>query len=176
MPSVTSTPPLEDEEAQGGVGCLSRAPMMPESNREPVHGYIESACYAPHWGEFQEPDYSRQRVTARSAVFGGLAGGIFFFGLAAAILSGHFWPVFLVTLALTALLGPLGSSKAQAIYGGFQGCVFFLGLAVCSIYDWWWPGILVLLGIEAILGIGNALLPGASSDPPGRQDMENHRL
>jgi hypothetical protein len=117
--------------------------------------------------EFQEPHDDRQPVSARSAIFGGLAGGVFLIGLAVAILSGHFWPVFLVALAITSLLGPLGSSKAQAIYGGFQGCVFFLGLAICSLYNWWWPGILVLLGIEAILGIGNGLLAAWSVVRPG---------
>jgi hypothetical protein len=121
--------------------------------------------------ESQESNNGRQLVTARSAIFGGLSGGVFLIGLAVAILSDHFWPVLLVALALTSLLGPLGSSKAQAIYGGFQGCVFFLGLAICSIYNWWWPGVLVLLGIEAILGIGNGLLalwpvarPGMTAD------------
>ncbi len=82
--------------------------------------------------------------------------GIFFFGLAAAILSGHFWPVFLVALAICSLVGSLSSSKAQAIYAGFQGFVFFLGLAVCSVIGFW-PWILVVLGIEAILGSLNGL-------------------
>jgi hypothetical protein len=103
----------------------------------------------------------------RSAVFGGLSGGIFFFGLVVAILSGHFWPVFLVALALTSLVGSLSSSKAQAIYGGFQGCVFFLGLAFFAVTGWWWPGILLLLGIEAILGIGNGLLALGPVARPG---------
>jgi len=111
----------------------------------------------PRWEEYQE-SYDRSRNTVRAAIFGGLSGGIFFFGLLAAILSGHFWPVFLVALALTSLVGSLSSSKAQAIYGGFQGCVFFLGLAVLAATSWWWPGILVVLGIAAILGIGNGLL------------------
>ena len=117
--------------------------------------------------EFHEPHDDRQWLSARSAIFGGLSGATFLIGLAVAVLSGHFLPVFLVALAFTSLLGPLGSSKAQAIYGGFQGCVFFLGLAICSLYNWWWPGILVLLGIEAILGIGNGLLAAWPVVRPG---------
>lgn len=111
----------------------------------------------PPWEGYQEP-YDRSRNTVRAAVFGGLSGGIFFFGLAAAILSGHFWPVFLVALALASLVGPLGSANRQAIYGGVQGCVFLLGLAVLALTGWWWPGILVVLGIAAILGTGNGFL------------------
>src|SRR5579884_2300573 len=114
--------------------------------------YEEPGCYAPHWEEYQRA-YSRRSNTVRAAVFGGLAGGIFFFGLAIAVLSGFFWPVFLVGLAITALVGSLGSSNIPSIYGGFQGCVFFLGLAVLAYTGWWWPGILVVLGIAAILGI-----------------------
>ncbi len=111
----------------------------------------------PDWEGYQET-YDRQTVTVRSAIFGGLAGGIFFFGLAAAILSGQFWPVFLLALAMTSLVGSLSSAKVQAIYAGFQGCVFFLGLAALAYTGWWWPGILVVLGIAAILGIGSGVL------------------
>jgi hypothetical protein len=117
--------------------------------------YEESRGYVPHWEGYQET-YAKPENTVRATVFGGLAGGIFFFGLAAAILSGHFWPVFLVALAICSLVGSLSSSKAQAIYGGFQGFVFFLGLAVCSVIGFW-PWILVVLGIAAILGSLNGL-------------------
>ena len=105
----------------------------------------------------------RDEQAANTTIFGGLAGGIFFFGLAAAILSGHFWPVFLAALAIGWLMGSLSSSKGQAVYVGFQGFVFFLGLAVCSVVGWW-PWILVMLGISAILEIVNGLLQqGAKS-------------
>jgi hypothetical protein len=98
----------------------------------------------------------------RSSVFGGLAGGIFFFGLALAfIFSSYFLPVLFATLAVTALVGSLASSKPKGIYEGFQGFVFLLGLAVLAYTDWWWPGILVLLGIMAILGSLN--LPSVAS-------------
>ncbi len=117
--------------------------------------YEESRGYVPHWEGYQGT-YTQPGNTVRAAVFGGLAGGIFFFGLAAAILSGHFWPVFLVALAICSLVGSLSSSNAQAIYGGFQGFVFFLGLAVCSVIGFW-PWILVVLGIAAILGSLNGL-------------------
>jgi hypothetical protein len=93
-----------------------------------------------------------QNRGARSGLFGGLSGGIFFFGLAIAFVSGHFLPVFFVTLAVTALVGSLASANPQGIYGGFQGFIFLLGLAVLAVTGWWWPGILVLLGISAILG------------------------
>lgn len=58
---------------------------------------------------------------ALARIFGGLSGGIFFFGLAIAILSGHFFPVFLATPALTSLIGSLASLNAQGVYEGFQG-------------------------------------------------------
>jgi hypothetical protein len=130
--------------------------MIESSSTGSPNTYEGSDGYVPHWEEFQSA-YDRPRNTIRAAVFGSLSGGIFFFGLAAAILSGHFWPVFLVALALTSLVGSLSSSNIQAIYGGFQGCVFFLGLAVCSVIGWW-PWILAVFGIAAILGIGNGLL------------------
>ncbi len=95
--------------------------------------------------------------TARSIIVGGLSGGIFFFGLALAIFTGHFWTGLLVTLAFTALVGSLSSNDLQGIYGGFQGFVFLLGLAVCSVFGWW-PWILVVLGISSILGTLHGLV------------------
>jgi len=95
---------------------------------------------------------NNQNKTARARLFGGLSGGVFFFGLAIAFLSGHFFPVFLATLAVTSLVGSLAAPNPQGAYGGFQGFVFLLGLAVLAFTGWWWPGILVLLGISAILG------------------------
>jgi hypothetical protein len=95
---------------------------------------------------------------AWSGIFGGLSGGVFFFGLAIAVVSGHFLPVFFATLALTALVGSLASRNAQGIYGGFQGFVFLMGLAILALTGWWWPGILILLGIASILGTLN--IPG----------------
>jgi hypothetical protein len=131
-------------------------------------GSTEGEGGFPTWFQWQG---HRPRTTVRVAFFGGLAVGIFFFGLAAAILSGHFWEVFLVVLAICALVSSLGSSRAQAIYAGVQGCVFLLGLAVLAFTGWWWPGILVVLGIAAILSIGNGLLalwpvarPGMAAD------------
>ena len=95
---------------------------------------------------------NRQNKGALSGVLGGLSGGVFFFGLAIAIVSGHFLPVFFVTLAFTSLVGSLASLNAQGIYGGFQGFVFLMGLAILVLTGWWWPGILILLGIASILG------------------------
>ena len=95
---------------------------------------------------------NRQNKGALSGIFGGLSGGVFFFGLAIAIVSGHFLPVFFATLAFTSLVGSLASLNAQGIYGGFQGFVFLMGLAILILTGWWWPGILILLGIASILG------------------------
>ncbi len=100
----------------------------------------------------------RPRMTIRVAFFGGLAGAIFFVGLAAAILSGHFWEVFLVVLAICALVSSLGSSKAEAIYAGIEVFILLVGLAVLALTGWWWPGIMVVLAIGSILGIGYVLL------------------
>ncbi len=75
-------------------------------------------------------------MTIRVAFFGGLASAIFFFGLAAAILSGHFWEVFLVVLAICALVSSLSSSKAEAIYAGIEVFVLLLGLAVLAFTGW----------------------------------------
>ena len=88
----------------------------------------------------------QQNRSARGAIFGGLAGGIFFFGLAIAVTTGQFLPVLFATLALSSLVGSLSSSNAQGIYGGFQGFVFLIGLAVIAFTNTWWPGILVLTG------------------------------
>ena len=101
---------------------------------------------------------NRQNKGALSGIFGGLSGGVFFFGLAIAIVSGHFLPVFFATLAFTSLVGSLASLNAQGIYGGFQGFVFLMGLAILALTGWWWPGILILLGIASILGTLN--IPG----------------
>ncbi len=150
-----------DHEVQGEVASPPCASMTLSSGRGSVNVHTELDGYVPHWEEYQEV-YHRTRKTVRAAVLGGLAGGIFFFGLAAAILSGHFWPVFLAALAISWLIGLLSSSKAQAMYVGLQGFVFFLGLAVCSVVGWW-PWILVMLGISAILEIVNGLLqPGGN--------------
>jgi hypothetical protein len=148
MIHTTATSPPE-QEVQAEVGAPAHASRMQSSSP------VSTNSSVPHWEGYQGT-YAQPGNTVRAAVFGGLAGGIFFFGLAAAILSGHFWPVFLVTLALCSLVGSLSSSKAQAIYGGFQGCVFFLGLAACSVVGFW-PWILVVLGIAAILGSLNGL-------------------
>src|SRR5690242_11719185 len=91
-------------------------------------GSKESDGYVPRLEQYQET-YGRPRKTIRAAVFGGLAGGVFLLGMAAAIISDHFWPIFLATLAIAWLIGSLTRSNAQAMYVGFQGFVFFLGLA-----------------------------------------------
>ncbi len=155
VPGMTITS-RTDHEVQGEVGSPPCASMRLTSGIGSVNVYAELDGYVTHWEEYQEV-YHRARKTVRGAVFGGLAGGIFFIGLAAAILSGHFWPVFLAALAIGWLMGLLSSPKAQALYVGFQGFVFFLGLAVCSVVGWW-PWIVVMLGISAILEIANGLL------------------
>jgi hypothetical protein len=101
---------------------------------------------------------NRQNKGALSGILGGLSGGVFFFGLAIAIVSGNFLPVFFATLAFTSLVGSLASLNAQGMYGGFQGFVFLMGLAFLALTGWWWPGILILLGIASILGTLN--VPG----------------
>jgi hypothetical protein len=118
-------------------------------------GSTEGEGGFPTWFQWQG---HRPRTTVRVAFFGGLAVGIFFFGLAAAILSGHFWEVFLVVVAICSLVSSLSSSKAEAIYAGIEGFVLLLGLAVLAFTGWWWPGIMVVLGIAALLGIGYGLL------------------
>ena len=149
---------IQDEKVTNTT--ITEEPLSYGTNTTPPDYAVQDEGGTPIWDEYQRGDDQRGN-TMRASVFGGLAGGIFFFGLAVAIFSGHFLPVFLLTLALTSLLGSLSSSKVQAIYAGFQGFVFFLGLAACAFTGWWWPGILVVLGIAAILGIGNGLLtPG----------------
>ncbi len=154
MTNTTIKPPPEQED-QAEVNFTPRASTTQRSSTELANGYARPDGYVPHREGYQGT-YVQPGNNIRAAVFGGLAGGIFFFGLAAAILSGHFWPVFLVSLAICSLVGSLSSSNAQAIYAGFQGFVFFLGLAVCSIIGFW-PWILVVLGIAAILGSLNGV-------------------
>lgn len=101
---------------------------------------------------------NRQNKGTLSGIFGGLSGGVFFFGLAIALVSGHFLPVFFAALAITSLVDSLASLNAQGMYGGFQGFVFLMGLAILALTVWWWPGILILLGIASILGSLN--IPG----------------
>jgi hypothetical protein len=91
---------------------------------------------------------------------GSLAGMIFFVGLLIAIFSGHFLPIFFVTLGLSSFAGSLSSDNPHAGMGGFQGLVFFIGLAVCAAADVWWPGILVTLIICGLLGSLHAPLAG----------------
>jgi hypothetical protein len=146
---------IRDEQATNTT--IPEEPIPRRTITSPLDDQVQDEMGLLPWEEYQET-YDRSRNTVRAAIFGGLSGGIFFFGLLAAILSGHFWPVLLVALGIGSLVGSLSSSKAQAIYGGFQGCVFFLGLAVLALTDRWWPGILAVLGIAAILGIGNGLL------------------
>jgi hypothetical protein len=127
----------------------------------------------------------RQNKGALSGIFGGLSGGVFFFGLAIAIVSGHFLPVFFAALALTSLVGSLASLNAQGIYGGFQGFVFLMGLAILAFTGWWWPGILILLGIASILGtlnipgiagfLGLGILSRNSQQPKEASQPANHR-
>ena len=151
--TIVTSPPEHEEQVERGFP--PRASMTQSSSTESANGYTRPDGYVYHW-EGDQGTYAQPGNAVRASVFGGLAGGIFFFGLVAAILSGHFWPVFLVALAICSLVGSLSSSKAQAIYGGFQGFVFFLGLAVCSVIGFW-PWILVVLGIAAILGSLNGL-------------------
>ena len=145
-----------DHKVQGEMGPPSCASMTLSSGIGSVNAYDELNRYVPHWEESQGA-YNRPRKTVRTAIFRGLAGGIFFFGLVAAVLSGYFWPVFLAALSIGWLIGLLSILKPHAMYVGFQGFVFFLGLAVCSAVGWW-PWILVMLGISVILEIVNALL------------------
>jgi hypothetical protein len=154
VPGMATTYRTEHE-VHGDAGFPPRASMMLRSSIGSVNVYEESAGHLPGWDEDKRVYYGRG-AAVRGAVAGGLAGGIFFFGLVAAILSGHFWTVLLVTLAITALVGSLSSSNVQGLYGGFQGFVFLMGLAVCSVIGWW-PWILVVFGIAAILGTLNGL-------------------
>ena len=136
-------------------------------------------------GKEQSIMANRQNKGALSGIFGGLSGGVFFFGLAIAIVSGHFLPVFFATLAFTSLVGSLASLNAQGIYGGFQGFVFLMGLAILALTGWWWPGILILLGIASILGtlnipgiagfLGLGILSRNSQQPKEASQPANHR-
>jgi hypothetical protein len=145
--TTLTSPPEQDDQAE--MGLPPSTSMTQGSSTDSANGYV------PHWKEYQETS-TQPGNTVRAAIFGGLAGGIFFFVLAAAILSGYFWPVFLVALAICSLVGSLSSSRGQAVYAGFQGFVFFLALAVCSVIGFW-PWILIVLGIAAILGSLNGL-------------------
>jgi hypothetical protein len=69
--------------------------IPPMTITSPPDYQVQDEVGFPPWEEYQE-SYDRSRNTVRAAIFGGLSGGIFFFGLLAAILSDHFWPVFLV--------------------------------------------------------------------------------
>src|SRR5581483_6514742 len=97
----------------------------------------------------------------RAGIFGSLSSGLFFFGLAIAIVSGHFLPIWFITLGLCALVGSLSTDNRQANFGGFQGFVFFLGLTICSIFGWW-PWILVTFGVSAVLGSWSGAIPKRS--------------
>ncbi len=88
---------------------------------------------------------------SRAAAMGGLSGAVFLIGLAIAIASGHFLPVFFITIGLTSFIGSLTTPDPHANVGGFQGFIFFLGLALCTIFGWW-PWILVVLGVSALVG------------------------
>lgn len=154
IPAMTITY-RTDREIHGDVGYQPGARMTLRSSIGSVNVYEESHGQLPNWSENESTYYGR-RDMIRSSVAGGLAGGIFFFGLVIAILSGHFWTVLFTTLALTSLVASLGSFNLQKIYGGFQGFVFFVGLALCTIIGWW-PWILVVLGVAAVLGALNGL-------------------
>ena len=95
-------------------------------------------------------DYN-QRRNSWAAALGGLSGGIFLLGLALAIISGHFLPVFFITLGVTSFVGALAGGNAHSAYGGFQGAAFLCGLAFCFIFGWW-PWFLVVLAVSTILG------------------------
>jgi putative adhesin len=157
VPGMTMTY-RTDREVHGDAGLSPRASMTLRSSIGSVNVFEESDGHIPSWDENKSVTY-RRGTTARSAVAGGLAGGLFFIGLTIAILSiplGHFWTALLVTLALTSLVSSFSSSNARVIYGGFQGFVFFVGLAVCTVVGWW-PWILVVFGVAAILGTLNGV-------------------
>lgn len=95
-------------------------------------------------------------------IIGGISGGIFLIGLAIAFYSANFLPILFITLAITSLLGSLGSLKPNAFYGGIHSFVWLMGLAFCFAFGFW-PWILVVCGVSAILGalrvpIMNAIL------------------
>jgi hypothetical protein len=83
---------------------------------------------------------------------------------------GHFWLLFLMTLALTSLIGSLSTDDIQANLGGVQGFVFFTGLAVCSVVGWW-PWIMVVLGISAVLGTLQGAFAAAYTDTSQTQKV-----
>ena len=102
-----------------------------------------------------------QQNSTRS-IIGGISGGIFLIGLAIAFYTGYFLPVLFITLAITSLLGSLGSLKPNAFYGGLHSFVWLMGLAFCFAFGFW-PWILVVCGVSAIVGalrvpIMNAIL------------------
>ena len=76
-----------DEQATNTTIPGERIPPMTITS--PPDYQVQDEVGFPPWEAYQE-SYDRSRNTVRAAIFGGLSGGIFFFGLLAAILSGHF--------------------------------------------------------------------------------------
>lgn len=102
---------------------------------------------------------TNEKNTLRTSIVGMLTGAIFCGGVVLAVVSGHFWAVFFLTLALTSLVGSLSAPDPKAIAAGIHGCIFLAGIAFLAVSGWWWPGILVLIGISTILGtLGESLV------------------
>ena len=101
---------------------------------------------------------NKQNTGAWSGILGGLSGGVFFFGLAIAVV---FRPL-LTGLFCNAGLNCTGGITCFAHCTGsvwrLPGFVFLMGLAILALTGWWWPGILILLGVASILGALN--IPG----------------
>jgi hypothetical protein len=111
---------------------------------------------------FQREKHIMNQQNSTRSIIGGISGGIFLIGLAIAFYSGYFLPVLFITIAITSLLGSLGSLRPNAFYGGIHSFVWLMGLAFCFAFGFW-PWILVVCGVSAILGalrvpIMNAIL------------------
>jgi hypothetical protein len=88
----------------------------------------------------------------RNSATGGIAGGIFFIGLALAFIFGGFnLPIFFVALAFSSLVGSMGSRNPRGIYGGLYGFFWLIALAVFFMTNSWIV-FLLAAGISAILG------------------------
>ena len=101
--------------------------------------------------------YDRRYRRRYRGPLSGLAGGIFLIGLALAFFfqsqfgEGWFLPIMFIGLALSILIGSIGSLNPRGIYGGLYGFFWLLILALFFItHSWIW--FLVGAGISVILG------------------------
>lgn len=82
----------------------------------------------------------------------GISGAIVLIGLVFAFIGGGFnLPVFFFFLAISIVVGSLGSLNPRTIYGSFIGAMWMLILAIFFITNWW-EIFLIGAALSAILG------------------------